>query len=75
MSLSDRRRDRQRASATFTGYGGSGYMENRTYDQCMAQQSPPYFPTTGRFFDNRYYEIDPVRFDVVELFRRLTPAP
>jgi hypothetical protein len=22
---------------------------------------PPYFPTTGRFQDNRYYELDPVR--------------
>ncbi len=64
----------QRASATFTGYGGSGYMENRTYDQCMARQSPPYFPTTGRYFDNRYYEIDPVRFNVIDLFRHLTPA-
>ncbi|MEP6690241.1 MAG: pilus assembly PilX N-terminal domain-containing protein [Gemmatimonadaceae bacterium] len=63
----------ERASATFTGYGGSGYMENRTYDQCMAKQSPPYFPTTGRYFDNRYYEIDPVRFNVDDLFRRLTP--
>ncbi len=63
------------ASATFTGTGGSGYMENRIYDQCMAHQSPPYFPTTGRYFENRYYEIDPVRFDVTELFRRLTPAP
>ncbi|MEP6689985.1 MAG: pilus assembly PilX N-terminal domain-containing protein [Gemmatimonadaceae bacterium] len=65
----------KRASATFTGTGGSGYMENRTYDKCMAKQSPPYFPTTGRYFDNRYYEIDPVRFDIDDLFRRLTPAP
>jgi hypothetical protein len=36
---------------------------------------PPYFPLTGRFLDNRYYEIDPVRFDVASLYASLTPAP
>lgn len=57
-----------------TFYGdGRGFAEARTYDTCMASQSPPYFPTTGRYFDNRYYEIDPVRFDVEKLFRQLTP--
>ncbi len=37
------------------------------------KRSAPYFPTTGRFLDNRYYELDPVRFDVAALFRALTP--
>jgi hypothetical protein len=29
---------------------------------------PPYFPTTERYFKNRYYEIDPVRFSVAGWF-------
>ena len=29
---------------------------------------PPYFPTTGRYFKNRYYEIDPVGFSVANWF-------
>jgi hypothetical protein len=29
---------------------------------------PPYFPTTGRYLKNRYYEIDPVGFTVAGWF-------
>ena len=39
---------------------GTGYIKAYSYDQCAFQTPPPYFPTTGRFFRNRYYEIDPV---------------
>lgn len=52
---------------------GHGYIKRYSYDRCAAANPPPYFPTTGQFTDNRYYELDPVRFDVAELFRRLTP--
>jgi hypothetical protein len=55
---------------TFAG-GGTGYGENRSVDQCMMLMSPPYFPTTGRYADNRFYEIDPVRFNVTALFATL----
>jgi len=34
-------------------------------------QSPPYFPTTGRYLNNRFSEIDPARFDVATLFSKL----
>jgi hypothetical protein len=37
-----------------------GYAEAHTYDKCGAINPPPYFPTTGRFIENRYYEVDPV---------------
>lgn len=37
-----------------------GFAEKHTYDPCGAVNPPPYFPTTGRFIENRYYEIDPV---------------
>jgi hypothetical protein len=54
--------------------GGNGFVKRYSYDRCAALNPPPYFPTTGRFLDNRYYEIDPVRFDVATLFRSLTPT-
>ena len=52
---------------------GQGYIKRYSYDRCAISKPPPYFPTTGRFLDNRYYEIDPVRFDVKKLFAGLVP--
>jgi hypothetical protein len=40
---------------------GYGYVKRYSYDRCAIVNPPPYFPTTGRFQDNRYYELDPVR--------------
>lgn len=57
--------------ATYTGNPGTGYMEVRDYDRRMMRDSPPYFPTTGRYFDNRFYEIDPLDFDIDEYLRRV----
>jgi len=57
-------------SATYSdNYDGFG--ENRSVDQCLNTQSPPYFPTTGHYFNNRFSEIDPARFDVTTLFSKL----
>jgi hypothetical protein len=58
-------------SGTFSGHG---FITKGDYDRCMDKHHPPYFPTTGRFLDNRYYEIDPVRFDVAQLFDALRPS-
>ena len=52
---------------------GQGYSKRYSYDHCAVQNPPPYFPTTGRFQDNRYFELDPVRFNVAQLFHSLTP--
>ena len=52
---------------------GTGYLKRYAYDNCAFQTPPPYFPTTGRFFRNRYYEVDPVGFDVAAFFHSLTP--
>jgi len=57
-------------TATYAG-GGTGYGENRSVDACLTQMSPPYFPVTGRYIDNRFYEMDPARFNVVSLFANL----
>jgi hypothetical protein len=53
--------------------GGTGYVKRYSYDKCAFQTPPPYFPTTGRFYRNRYYEIDPVNFSVANFFNILTP--
>lgn len=54
---------------------GQGYVKRYAYDRCAALHPPPYFPTTGRFTDNRYFELDPVGFNVVNLFNSLSPGP
>jgi len=53
--------------------GGTGYVKRYTYNQCGASAPPPYFPTTGYFDRGRYYEVNPVGFDVATLFALLTP--
>jgi hypothetical protein len=52
---------------------GHGFIKRYSYDRCGVVNPPPYFPTTGRFQDNRYYELDPVKFNVNKLFLSLTP--
>jgi hypothetical protein len=42
----------------------SGYAKRYAYDACGATDPPPYYPTTGFFVKNRFYEIDPAHFDV-----------
>jgi hypothetical protein len=53
---------------------GQGFIKRYSYDRCAAVQPPPYFPTTGRFQDNRYFEIDPVGFNATALFQSITPG-
>ncbi|HXW96358.1 MAG TPA: hypothetical protein VEI47_02150 [Gemmatimonadales bacterium] len=43
---------------------GEGYIKNYQYDACGATDPPPYYPTTGVFVKNRFYELDPTRFSV-----------
>jgi hypothetical protein len=62
------------AVGTTSTTSGTGYIKRYSYDRCALYNPPPYFPTTGRYTDNRYYELDPVQFDVDELFRALTPG-
>lgn len=51
----------------------TGFIKRYSYDRCAMYNPPPYFPTTGRYTENRYYEIDPANFDVAELFASLMP--
>jgi hypothetical protein len=43
---------------------GAGYIKRYQYDACGATDPPPYYPTTGVFIKNRFYELDPTRFSV-----------
>jgi type II secretory pathway pseudopilin PulG len=43
---------------------GAGYIKRYQYDACGATDPPPYYPTTGVFVKNRFYELDPTRFNV-----------
>ena len=55
--------------------GGTGFAKRYSYDHCAVVTPPPYFPTTGRFLDNRYLELDPAGFNPTNYFRSLLPAP
>lgn len=64
-------------TATFAG-SGTGFAENRVKDACLDVDSPPYFPLTGRYLDNEFYEIDPAVFNamgVAQFYRRLQSGP
>jgi hypothetical protein len=52
---------------------GHGYVKRYSYDACAASNSPPYFPTTGHFIRDRFFEVDPTGFDVDAYFALLTP--
>jgi len=65
----------QKARGPVGTTGGTGYVKRYSYDRCVLSNPPPFFPTTGRFIDNRYYEIDPVNFTVAGLFARLNTIP
>ncbi|UCD24256.1 MAG: hypothetical protein JSW51_14750 [Gemmatimonadota bacterium] len=62
---------RQRGAVGLTS--GRGYIKRYSYDQCVLDDPPPYFPTTGYFTRGRLFEVDPTNFDVAQYFRLLTP--
>lgn len=62
-------------SPTYAG-NNTGLGENRSVDPCqLTNAKPPFFPSTRRYLDNKYYELDPAAFrndsTVRELYRRL----
>ena len=52
---------------------GLGFSKQYTYDHCAVINPPPYFPTTGRFQDNRYLELDPAGFNHTTYFQTIVP--
>jgi hypothetical protein len=61
----------QTISATYAG-SGTGLRENRSVDPCQkTNRRPPFFPQTGRYLDNKYYELDPVTIETSAQIRAL----
>ena len=52
---------------------GEGFVKRYSYDRCAIINPPPYFPTTGVFKDNRYYELNPVGFNAAQLYQSISP--
>jgi hypothetical protein len=52
---------------------GTGYVKRYAYDQCVLNSPPPYFPTTGHFARGRFFEVDPLGFDVAAFYHSLGP--
>ncbi len=65
----------QQARGAVGTSSGSGFAKRYTYDKCAVVNPPPYFPTTGRFQDNRYLELDPAGFNDKKYFKSITPDP
>jgi hypothetical protein len=63
------------AVGTTISGGATGFSKRYSYDRCALRKAPPYYPTTGRYVDNRYYEVDPVGFDIASFFAVLTATP
>ena len=67
----------QNARQTVNGGNGTttgfGYAKQYNYDVCAAVNPLPYFPATGQFTINNYYESDPTHFNVAALFAALKP--
>lgn len=54
----------QEINAARMASSGTGWNPQWSYDRCMGIRPPPYYPTTGKYYKNRYYEIDPAGFNV-----------
>jgi hypothetical protein len=65
----------QQARGAVGTSNGTGFTKRYSYDRCAVINPPPYFPTTGRFQDNRYIELDPAGFKDSVYFKSLTPDP
>ena len=47
-----------------------GYYDDLSFNRCLLQYPPPYFPTTGRWSRSQYYEVNPQGFTPASWFAR-----
>ncbi len=60
----------QRTRGAVGTSGGTGNLKRYSYNACAYTDPPPYFPTTGHFARNRFYDINPVGFTAADWFAR-----
>jgi len=58
----------QRTRGAVGTSAGTGNVKRYSYHSCARSDPPPYFPTTGHFARNRFYEMDPVNFAAASWF-------
>jgi len=49
-------------TGTMSGTNLHGWNGDMSFNRCLLQYPPPYFPTTGRWSRSQYYEVNPVNF-------------
>jgi competence protein ComGC len=49
-------------TGTMSGSYLHGYYDDLSFNRCLLQYPPPYFPTTGRWSRSQYYEVNPNNF-------------
>jgi hypothetical protein len=49
-------------TGTMSGNYLHGYHDDLSFNRCLLQYPPPYFPTTGRWTRSQYYEVNPLNF-------------
>ena len=49
-------------TATMSGTNLHGWNDDLSFNRCLLQYPPPYFPTTGRWSRSQYYEVNPIGF-------------
>jgi hypothetical protein len=75
LTGSDIQNIRQTVNSSGSGdyANGMGYAVQYIYNQCVIENPPPYFPVTGSFSINTYYEAESPRFNVAALYNLLSP--
>ena len=49
-------------TGSMSGSNLHGYHDDLSFNRCLLQYPPPYFPTTGRWSRSQYYEVNPQGF-------------
>ena len=49
-------------TGTMSGVYLHGWNDDLSFNRCLLQYPPPYYPTTGRWSRSQYYEVNPINF-------------
>jgi hypothetical protein len=55
-------------TGTMSGNYLHGYHDDLSFNRCLLQFPPPYFPTTGVWTRSQYYEVNPISFSADSWF-------